>query len=270
MTAAIVGDDGRPGEALTVPTPKAEVWKACTDLLDAVAVGADIGRIGIACAGPVDTTEGIVAPINIEEWKDGFAIANAVQEQFPQASTSLATDGGCAALGEHKFGAAQGVDDVLSIVVSTGIGGGLVLQRQRRPRGPHRGAGIDDTVRVRRFGLRRDSVEWAVGRALGPGTRVDRHHRGRAGGGRSRWRGRAHHGPPAGRSARRRESRRHRRRFRAGRSAAVGSDPGVGGAPCASEVSRRTRDRTRQARGAGDVDRRGSPRGFGIAPSQFL
>jgi glucokinase len=127
MTAAIVGDDGRPGEALTVPTPKAEVWKACTDLLDAVAVGADIGRIGIACAGPVDTTEGIVAPINIEEWKDGFAIANAVQEQFPQASTSLATDGGCAALGEHKFGAAQGVDDVLSIVVSTGIGGGLVL-----------------------------------------------------------------------------------------------------------------------------------------------
>lgn len=127
MTAAIVGDDGRPGEPLTVPTPDTEVWNACAELLDAVAVGTDIDAIGIACAGPVDTIAGSVGPINIPEWKDGFGLADAVQKIFPDASIKLAMDGGCAALGEHKFGAAVGVDDVLSLVVSTGIGGGLVL-----------------------------------------------------------------------------------------------------------------------------------------------
>ncbi len=130
ITAAVVGEDGRPGEPLTVPTPTAEVWKACSDLLAAVSVGAAIDRIGIACAGPVDTAQGSVAPINITEWKDGFDLVDAVEKQFPNASTTLAMDGGCAALGEHTFGAAQGVDDVLSIVVSTGIGGGLVLGGQ--------------------------------------------------------------------------------------------------------------------------------------------
>ncbi|WP_072804632.1 ROK family protein [Rhodococcoides yunnanense] len=127
MTAAVVGHDGRPGEALAVPTPESDVWNACSELLDAVAVGSDVDRIGIACAGPVDTLAGSVAPINIPEWKNGFGLADAVRQQFPDASTSIAMDGGCAALGEHKFGAARGVDDVLSLVVSTGIGGGLVL-----------------------------------------------------------------------------------------------------------------------------------------------
>jgi glucokinase len=126
ITAAIVGDDGRPGEALVVPTPDAGVWAACSELLDAVA-DSDVTGIGIACAGPVDTVQGSVAPINIPEWKSGFGIVGAVTEKFPKARVSLAMDGGCAALGEHTFGAAQGVDDVLSLVVSTGIGGGLVL-----------------------------------------------------------------------------------------------------------------------------------------------
>lgn len=127
MTAAVVGEDGRPGEPLTVPTPETEVWRACAELLDAVAVGTAIDGIGIACAGPVDTIRGAVSPINIPEWKDGFGLTDAVQKKFPDASITLAMDGGCAALGEHKFGAAVGVDDVLSLVVSTGIGGGLVL-----------------------------------------------------------------------------------------------------------------------------------------------
>ena len=127
MTAALVGDDGRPGEALTVPTPHDDVWTACSELLDATAAGNDIDRIGVACAGPVDTTDGVVAPINVLQWKDGFPLTDAIATQFPQSSIALAMDGGCAALGEHRFGAARGVDDVLSIVVSTGIGGGLVL-----------------------------------------------------------------------------------------------------------------------------------------------
>lgn len=127
MTAALVGDDGRPAEPLTVPTPATGTWEACSELLDAVAVGTDITSVGIGCAGPVDTVAGSVAPINIPEWKDGFSLVAPISAKFPGAKVRLAMDGGCAALGEHRFGAARGVPDVLSMVVSTGIGGGLVL-----------------------------------------------------------------------------------------------------------------------------------------------
>lgn len=127
MAAALVRDDGRPAEASTVPTPQTGVWEACAHLLTSVAGNSTIERVGIACAGPVDLESGSVGPINIAEWKTGFGLREAVSGLFPDAEVSLATDGGAAALGEHRFGAAVGVDDVLSVVVSTGIGGGLVL-----------------------------------------------------------------------------------------------------------------------------------------------
>ncbi|ORI16337.1 ROK family protein [Rhodococcus sp. 1168] len=127
ITAAIVDADGRPGEALVVSTPKVDVWQACSELLDTVVAGSDIAAIGIACAGPVDLVAGTVAPINIDEWKGGFGLTEEIAKKFPDATTRLAGDGGCAALGEHRFGAAQGVDNLISVVVSTGVGGGLVL-----------------------------------------------------------------------------------------------------------------------------------------------
>jgi glucokinase len=75
----------------------------------------------------VDLETGSVAPINIDEWKTGFGLRDHIAEVFPEADIRLAMDGSAAALGEHRFGAAVGVPDVLSLVVSTGIGGGLVL-----------------------------------------------------------------------------------------------------------------------------------------------
>ncbi|MCJ0978471.1 ROK family protein [Rhodococcus sp. ARC_M12] len=130
MTAALVGDDGRPQNPVTAPTPESEVWVTCARLLRETADGKVIDRIGVACSGPVDLTAGSVAPINIDEWKNGFALRDQIAEIFPDADIRLAMDGSAAALGEHRFGAAVGVPDVLSLVVSTGIGGGLVLGGQ--------------------------------------------------------------------------------------------------------------------------------------------
>ncbi|CCQ13770.1 putative sugar kinase [Rhodococcus sp. AW25M09] len=127
MTAALVGDDGRPQNSATVPTPAADVWAACAPLLRDIAAGQHIDRIGVACSGPVNLETGAVAPINIDEWKNGFELRDHLSEIFPDADIRLAMDGSAAALGEHRFGAAVGIPDVLSLVVSTGIGGGLVL-----------------------------------------------------------------------------------------------------------------------------------------------
>ncbi|WP_206489689.1 ROK family protein [Rhodococcus sp. KRD162] len=130
MTAALVGRDGRPEKPVTVPTPASGVWSACASLLRKIAPGQHIDRIGVACSGPVSLDTGSVAPINIAEWKNGFALAGRIAEIFPDVDVRLAMDGSAAALGEHRFGAAVGVPDVLSLVVSTGIGGGLVLGGQ--------------------------------------------------------------------------------------------------------------------------------------------
>lgn len=84
-----------------------------------------VDGVGIGCAGPIDTVAGTVSPINISAWR-GFPLVERVRE-LVGAPVVLAGDAVCVALGEHWVGAGQGSDAMLGMVVSTGIGGGLVL-----------------------------------------------------------------------------------------------------------------------------------------------
>lgn len=126
MAAALVGTDGRPHDVRTIPTPESGVWDACATLLRTAASDAAVTSVGIASAGPVDTRAGTVAPVNIAEWRDGFPIVDAVGALFRSATVHLALDGAAAALAEHRLGAGRGVPDLLGVVVSTGVGGGLI------------------------------------------------------------------------------------------------------------------------------------------------
>jgi len=127
IAAGIVDADGTVPRPATTPTPATGVADACAALLREVAGTATITSVGIACAGPVDTVAGSASPINIDEWSGGFGLVDAVQDVFPGVPARLAMDGAAAALGEHHHGAGRGVPDLLSLVVSTGIGGGVVL-----------------------------------------------------------------------------------------------------------------------------------------------
>ncbi|GGK50728.1 ROK family protein [Nocardia camponoti] len=82
---------------------------------------------GIGAAGPVDVPAGVIAPLNLTAWRDGFAIVAAVRELFPGAEVACAIDGACLALAEYRLGGLKGTDNGLAMTVSTGIGGGLVL-----------------------------------------------------------------------------------------------------------------------------------------------
>ena len=126
MAAGVVREDGRVPDVETVPTPDTDTWATCAALLRRVADGRKVDAVGIACAGPVDTV-GVVAPINIREWSRGFPLVEAIESLFPGARTALAMDGAAAALAEHHHGAGRGIPNLLSLVVSTGIGGGVVL-----------------------------------------------------------------------------------------------------------------------------------------------
>ncbi|WP_067543254.1 ROK family protein [Nocardia crassostreae] len=110
-----------------VAVPESEVWDTCRALLLTVAGGAEVTAVGIGSAGPVDVRTGSTGPLNIPEWADGFPLVDEVRNLFPQAEIRFAIDGVCLALAEQRWGAAKGVSNVLAMTVSSGIGGGVIV-----------------------------------------------------------------------------------------------------------------------------------------------
>ncbi len=114
------------------PTPKGHqtehVWSVLDRMLtDALtAAGGPIRGVGIGSAGPIDASRGTVSPVNIASWR-GFPLRDRVAAAVPGVPVRLAGDAICMALAEHWRGAGKGARFMLGMVVSTGIGGGLVL-----------------------------------------------------------------------------------------------------------------------------------------------
>jgi len=86
---------------------------------------ADVAGVGIAIPGPTDPYQGIVmkAP-NLPGWIN--LPLKQIMEQRLGRPVFLGNDANLAALGEWKFGAGRGHDDVLYLTISTGIGGGVI------------------------------------------------------------------------------------------------------------------------------------------------
>lgn len=85
--------------------------------------------IGIGSAGPVDASTGTVSPVNVPGWRD-YPLVHRVQEAVGGLPVELIGDGVAITAAEHWQGAARGHDNALCMVVSTGVGGGLVLNGQ--------------------------------------------------------------------------------------------------------------------------------------------
>ena len=132
IAAGLVDAKGQLLQRNQQPTPRStdadEVWAAAERTI-AEALGAAGGVVsgaGISSAGPIDVTKGTISPVNISAWR-GFPVRDRVAAAVPGVPVRLAGDGLCMALGEHWLGAGQGAAFMLGMVVSTGIGGGLVL-----------------------------------------------------------------------------------------------------------------------------------------------
>ena len=87
---------------------------------------ADTSHIGIATAGPIDLRAGSISPVNIAQWRN-FEIVKNISQLFPNATVRMIGDCTALALAEHSIGAGKGFSNLLGVVVSTGIGGGLVI-----------------------------------------------------------------------------------------------------------------------------------------------
>jgi len=128
IAAGIVDDDGTVLQRFQQPTPRdsAEAaWQVAADLITQATSVTPVRAAGIASAGPVSLGAGTISPVNIAVWQD-FPIVARVAE-LTGLPVRLGGDGLCMALGEHWRGAGRGAQFLLGMVVSTGIGGGLVL-----------------------------------------------------------------------------------------------------------------------------------------------
>ncbi|MFL6143842.1 MAG: ROK family protein [Labedaea sp.] len=123
-TGRILHGVGRPTPAGDAETTFAAVLAVMTEVL--AAIPDPVEAAGIAAAGPVDLRTGRVSPINIPGWQ-GFPLRDRIREALGDLPVALAGDGLCMALGEYRAGAGQGSGSMLGMVVSTGVGGGLVL-----------------------------------------------------------------------------------------------------------------------------------------------
>jgi glucokinase len=126
LAAALVDRDGSVLSRAEVPTPDTAVADTLVELARKVAGEECPAAIGLASAGPLDLVAGTVSPVNIPSWRE-FPLVATVAAAFPGAETVLVGDAVAAAVGEHWRGAGSGTAAMLGIVVSTGVGGGLVL-----------------------------------------------------------------------------------------------------------------------------------------------
>ena len=85
-----------------------------------------LAGISIAAAGAIDPSRGLVTlSPNLPGWCD-IPLRDMVRDKY-RLDTFLLNDASAAALGEHRFGAGRGIDNLIYITVSTGIGGGIII-----------------------------------------------------------------------------------------------------------------------------------------------
>ena len=113
------------------PTPPGEdadaLFAVLASLIADISVPgiAEPGVVGVGCGGPMTKGGATVSPLNIPAWRD-FPLRDRLAE-LTGRPTFVDNDAKALALGEGWVGAAAGERDFLAMVVSTGVGGGIVL-----------------------------------------------------------------------------------------------------------------------------------------------
>ena len=136
IAAGVVEPGGRLASWAQTATPRGleaeQLWwtldALCTNLLAEQRIDAPDGLAGVGCGcgGPLEWPAGRVSPLNIPAWRS-FPLRERLQERFGGVTVRLHNDAICMAVGEHWRGAGRGRRNMLGLVVSTGVGGGLVL-----------------------------------------------------------------------------------------------------------------------------------------------
>lgn len=128
MAAGVVDWTGRLRWSAAVPTPEradAEtLWNRLVALVGSVPTAGRLLACGVGCGGPMEGGDA-VSPLNIPGWR-GFPLRSRLAAETG-LSTWVDNDAKALALGEGWCGTARDCRNYLSMVVSTGVGAGIVL-----------------------------------------------------------------------------------------------------------------------------------------------
>ena len=126
LAVGVVSTSGELLSQIQTQTPASDVWGALKKLIDAQMQQSNVRleACGVGCGGPMTLGGESVSPLNIPDWR-GFGLLSAV-ERATGLKTYIANDAQALVLGEVWCGNAVGISDVIGMVVSTGVGGGIV------------------------------------------------------------------------------------------------------------------------------------------------
>jgi glucokinase len=128
LAAGFVRPDGELAARADTPTPLAVKGDALlatlTELVDSIDTSGATA-VGVGCGGPMDANGEHVSPLNIPAWR-GFPLRSRLAEHTG-LPVFVDNDAKALALGEGWCGAARGARDYVGMVVSTGVGGGIVI-----------------------------------------------------------------------------------------------------------------------------------------------
>jgi glucokinase len=127
VATGVVDDQGTLLARHQVATPAAsaeELWDVVAAAADAVRT-TEVTVCGVGCGGPMTGGGELVSPLNIPAWR-GFPLRSRLAQHL-DLPVAVDNDAKALALGEGWTGAAAGDRNFLAMVVSTGVGGGIVL-----------------------------------------------------------------------------------------------------------------------------------------------
>ena len=112
------------------PTPEntlPRIYTTLQEVLDQARVSLqEISGIGVSAPGPLDNRTGtLYEPPNLLSWH-ATPLKDILLQKY-QRPVFVENDANAAALGEYLFGAGQGSRDMVYLTVSTGIGGGVII-----------------------------------------------------------------------------------------------------------------------------------------------
>jgi glucokinase len=130
LAAALVDEQGTIRQRVSRPTVNGGAERLYTTLVELIrplvtVPASPIRAVGVGCGGPMAPGGETVSPLNIPAWRE-FPLRGRLAELLG-LPVYVDNDAKALALGEGWIGAAAGQTDYLAMVVSTGVGGGIVL-----------------------------------------------------------------------------------------------------------------------------------------------
>jgi glucokinase len=129
LAAGLVTATGELVTSARAPTPRTDdgeaLFSALLAVVGAVGGNGDVVACGVGCGGPMGPAGEHVSPLNIPAWRE-FPLRRRLADAVA-VPTWVDNDAKALARGEGWVGAAAGERDFLAMVVSTGVGGGIVL-----------------------------------------------------------------------------------------------------------------------------------------------